>query len=84
MIGLDQIEMLYQIKYISQYLQVEVDCTRNQGENTIKNIMYHSYHINDTNKLDAWTKTHHIQTKTRYGLVIWYQQLTPVPKYQKK
>ena len=46
--------------------------------------MYYYYHINDTNKLDAQTKIDHIQTKKRYGLVIWYQQLTLVPKYQKK
>ena len=46
--------------------------------------MYHSYHINGTNELNARTTIHHIQTKKISALVIWYQQLTPVPKCKKK
>ena len=34
--GLAQIDILHQIKYSSQYLQVEVDYIRNQGENILK------------------------------------------------
>ena len=36
MIGLAQIDMLYQIKYSSKYLRVELDYTRNQGDNILK------------------------------------------------
>ena len=84
MIGLAQIGMLYQIKYSSQYLQVEVDYTINQGENILKIRIHHSYHINGTKELNDLTKIHHIQPKKRYGLVIWYHQVIQVPKYQKK
>ena len=77
-------DIMYQIKYISQYLRVKVDYTGNQGENIFKIKIHHSYHINGTNELNDRTKIHRIQPKKRYGIVIWYHQLIPVPKYQKK
>ena len=36
MIGLAQIEILYQIKYSSQNPRVEVDYNRNQGDKRLK------------------------------------------------
>ena len=53
MIGLDQIEMLYQIKYSAQYLQNKLHCTINQGDNRRQIKFHHYYPTNGTNKLSA-------------------------------